>query len=61
VIIPPDGRSDLIRLPTGNYTAYLPDWNSGEPEKQSFTVREDHILTIYFMGFSAAGAGGCGC
>jgi hypothetical protein len=61
VKIPPDGRSDLIRLPPGNYTAYLPDWNSGAPEQQSFTIREEVTITIHFMGFSAAGGGGCGC
>lgn len=61
VKIPPDGRSELIRLRTGNYTASIPNQGGGEPEQQSFTIREDVIITVYFMGFSAAGAGGCGC
>ena len=61
VRIPPDGRSELIRLRTGNYTASIPNQGGGEPEKQSFTIREEVILTVHFMGFSAAGAGGCGC
>ena len=61
VKIPPDGRSELIRLRTGNYTASIPNQGGGEPEQQSFAIREDVIITVYFMGFSAAGAGGCGC
>ena len=61
VKIPPDGRSEFIRLRTGNYTASIPNQGGGEPEQQSFTIREDVIITVYFMGFSAAGAGGCGC
>ena len=61
VKIPPDGRSELIRLRTGNYTASIPNQGGGEPEQQSFTICEEVILTVYFMGFSAAGAGGCGC
>lgn len=61
VKIPPDGRSELIRLRTGNYTASIPNQGGGEPEQQSFAIREDVIITLYFMGFSAAGAGGCGC
>jgi hypothetical protein len=61
VKVPADGRSELIRLPPGNYTAYLPTMGGGEPEKQSFTIREDDITTLYMLGFSAAGGGGCGC
>jgi hypothetical protein len=61
VKIPPDGHSDFIKLQPGNYTAYLPNWNGGEPEQQSFMIREDDITPIWFQGFSAAGGGGCGC
>jgi len=61
VKVPADGRSELIRLQPGNYTAYLPTTGSGEPEKQSFTIQEDDITTIFMLGFSAAGGGGCGC
>jgi hypothetical protein len=61
VKVPPDGRSELIRLQTGNYTAYIPTMGGGEMEHQSFTVREEVIITVYLMGFSAAGGGGCGC
>lgn len=60
VRVPPDGRSDLIKLQPGNYTAYLPDWNNGEPEQQSFTIQKEDITPIWFEGFSASG-GGCGC
>ncbi len=61
VKVPADGRSELIRLQPGNYTAYLPTTGGGEPERQSFTIQEDDITTIYMLGFSAAGGGGCGC
>lgn len=61
VKIPPDGRSGLIRLQPGNYTASIPNQGGGEPERQSFTIREKDITTIYMLGFSAAGGGGCGC
>ncbi|MDD1683921.1 MAG: hypothetical protein LUO98_08825 [Methanoregula sp.] len=60
VKIPPDGRSGLVNLMPGAYTAYLPDWNGGEPEQQSFTIRKDEITPIWFQGFSA-NSGGCGC
>jgi hypothetical protein len=60
VKIPPDGRSELIKLLPGNYTAYLPNWNGGEPEEQSFMIREEDITPIWFAGF-AASSGGCGC
>jgi len=60
VKIPPEGRSDLIKLRPGNYTAYLPDWNGGEPEQQSFMIHQEEITPIWFEGFSASG-GGCGC
>lgn len=61
VKIPPDGRSELTRLRTGNYSASIPNQGGGKPEQQSFMIREDVIITVYFTGFSAAGAGGCGC
>jgi hypothetical protein len=57
----PDGRSELIRLLPGNYTAYLPNWNGGEPEQQSFVIREEDITPIWFSGFAASSGGGCGC
>jgi hypothetical protein len=60
VKIPPDGRSGLVKLMPGTYTAYLPDWNGGEPEQESFTIRADEISPIWFQGFSAS-SGGCGC
>lgn len=60
VKIPPDGRSGLVNPMPGAYTAYLPDWNGGEPEQQSFTIRADEITPIWFQGFSA-NTGGCGC
>jgi hypothetical protein len=60
VKIPPDGRSGLVKLLPGTYTAYLPNWNGGEPEQQSFTIRADEISPIWFQGFSAS-SGGCGC
>jgi len=59
--IPPDRHSALIKLPPGNYTAYLPGWNGGEPEQQVFTIREEVIMPIWFPGFSASSGGGCGC
>jgi hypothetical protein len=61
VKIPPDGRSELIKLLPGNYTAYLPNWNGGEPEQQSFMIREEDITPIWFAGFAASSGGGCGC
>lgn len=61
VRILPDGRSGLIRLRPGSYTAYLPNWNGGEPEEQSFTIREESITPIWFAGFAASSGGGCGC
>ena len=61
VKVPADGRSELIRLQPGNYTAYIPTMGGGEPEQQSFTIRKEVIINLYFMGFSAAGGGGCGC
>jgi hypothetical protein len=61
VKVPADGRSELIRLQPGNYKAYIPAMGGGEPEQQSFTIRKEVIITIYFMGFSAAGGGDCGC
>lgn len=60
VKIPPDGRSGVVKLTPGTYTAYLPDWNGGEPEQQSFTIRKDEVTPIWLQGF-AANSGGCGC
>lgn len=60
VKILPDGHSEIFKLLPGNYTAYLPDWNGGEPEHQSFLIREQDITPIWFQGFSAS-SGGCGC
>jgi hypothetical protein len=60
VKILPDGHSGIVRLLPGNYTAYLPDWNGGEPEQQSFMISEEVITPIWFNGF-AASSGGCGC
>lgn len=60
VKVPPDGRSELIKLQPGNYTAYLPDWNGGEPEQHSFIIHREEITPIWFEGFSASG-GSCGC
>jgi hypothetical protein len=60
VKILPDGHSEIVRLPPGNYTAYLPDWNGGEPEQQSFMITEEVITPLWFKGF-AASSGGCGC
>jgi hypothetical protein len=60
VKILPDGHSEIIKLLPGNYTAYLPDWNGGEPEQQSFMITEEVITPIWLRGF-AASSGGCGC
>jgi len=60
VKIPADGHSGVVKLQPGAYTAYLPNWNGGEPEQQSFTIRADETNPIWFQGFSAS-SGGCGC
>jgi hypothetical protein len=61
VSIVPDGRSDLIRLLPGTCTAYQPDRNGGEPEEQSFMIRDESITPIWFANFAASSGGGCGC
>ncbi len=62
VKILPDGCSERVSLPAGNYIAYLPDKYGGVPEQQSFTIYKDNITTISFMALSyrASSGGGCG-
>lgn len=52
VNILPDGSSEFVSLPPGNYIAYLPDKNGGMPENQSFIINANSITTISFKGNS---------
>lgn len=59
----PDGCSERVSLMPGNYIAYLPDKYGGLPEQQLFTMNDNSITTISFMGLSyraSSGGGGCG-
>jgi hypothetical protein len=61
VIVLPDGKSELVRLSSGSFTAYLPNMNVGQPpEEQSFMIGKNDITHIWFEGFSAS-SGGCNC
>jgi hypothetical protein len=58
----PDGCSERVSLTPGTYIAYLPDKYGGLPEQQFFTINDNSITTIAFMGLSyrASQGGGCG-
>ena len=62
VKILPDGNSEVVSLAPGNYIAYLPDKNGGQPEQQSFTINANCNTLVSFLGYSyrASSGGGCG-
>lgn len=61
VRILPDGSSGIVNLMPGNYLAYLPDKNGGQPEQQSFTIYAKGMTYVTFEGHAAGSSGGCGC
>jgi hypothetical protein len=62
VRILPDGGSEGVSLPPGNYIAYLPDKNGGPSEQLSFFIGPESVTYVSFSGYSyrASSGGGCG-
>lgn len=58
----PDGWSEPLPLPAGEYTAYLRQGNSDQPEEQRFVVGEG-ITRVVFLGaaYASGDEGCCAC
>jgi len=58
----PDGNSNIVSLPAGNYIAYLPGKYGGDPEQQAFSINANCNTVISFSAYSyrASSGGGCG-
>lgn len=51
----PDGNTEYIRLPPGNYTIHLRNGNSEQPEQQSVTIVAKYLTDVSFLGHAVSG------
>lgn len=54
IYVQKDGFSEIIRLVPGNYTAYLRNGNSGQPEQQSFYIGAKGMTYVNFLGHAVS-------